>query len=84
MLVRAAESSDGLAIGVDQSYIARMPSPRFCATSPVSEPTRQAQFEREAEMIAHARAQIAAGQVVTEEAFDEWVDSLGSKSELPR
>jgi len=34
-------------------------------------------------MIAHARAQIAAGRVVTEEAFDEWVDSLGSKSEIP-
>ena len=34
-------------------------------------------------MIAHARAQIAAGRVVTQEAFDEWVDSLGSKSELP-
>jgi len=34
-------------------------------------------------MIAHARAQIDAGRVVTVEAFDEWVDSLGSESELP-
>jgi hypothetical protein len=34
-------------------------------------------------MIAHARTQNPAGRVVTEEAFDDWVDSLGSESEIP-
>ena len=77
------EARNELGIRFDRAYILRMLNPRSKPTSTGSEPTQEAQFAREAEMIAHARAQIAAGRVVTVEAFDEWVDSLGSKSEIP-
>jgi predicted transcriptional regulator len=38
---------------------------------------------REAEMIAEARASVAAGRVVSLEAVSAWVDSLGTDHELP-
>jgi hypothetical protein len=38
---------------------------------------------REAEMIAEARASVAAGRVVSLEAVSAWIDSLGTDHELP-
>jgi predicted transcriptional regulator len=38
---------------------------------------------REAEMIAEARAAVAAGRVVSFEAVSAWIDSLGTEDELP-
>ena len=60
-----------------------MPNARHRSAPPELEPARTARFAREADLIARARAQIAAGQVVTQEAFDDWVDSLGTTTELP-
>jgi len=60
-----------------------MPNPRHRSAPPEPEAARKARFAHEADLIARARAQIAAGQVVTEEAFDDWVDSLGTPTELP-
>lgn len=72
-----------MAMAVGREYSWWMPGTRPRPASTENQEARRARFAREAEMIAHARAQIAAGRVVTQEAFDEWVDSLGSKSELP-
>ena len=44
---------------------------------------RQLRLAREAEMIAAARADAAAGRVVPEAAVDAWIDSLGTDHELP-
>jgi len=44
---------------------------------------RQARFEREAELIAEARASAAAGHVVPFEALEAWVKSWGTENELP-
>jgi hypothetical protein len=37
----------------------------------------------EAERIAEARASAAAGRIVSSEAVDAWIDSLGTDHELP-
>jgi predicted transcriptional regulator len=44
---------------------------------------RRLRLAREAEMIAAARADAAAGRVVSEAAVDAWIDSLGTDYELP-
>jgi predicted transcriptional regulator len=44
---------------------------------------RRLRLAREAEMIAEARADAAAGRVVSEAAVDAWIDSLGTDHELP-
>lgn len=45
---------------------------------------RQARLAREAEMIAEAEADIAAGRVIDGEAVSAWLRSLGTDHELPR
>jgi predicted transcriptional regulator len=45
--------------------------------------TRQRDLAYEAEMIAEAREQAAAGRTVSEEQVDAWIDSLGTEHELP-
>jgi predicted transcriptional regulator len=44
---------------------------------------REQRIAREAEMIAEARASVAAGRVVSLEAVSAWIDSLGTDHELP-
>jgi len=41
------------------------------------------QTETEAERIAKADADIAAGRLIDEQAMDAWIDSLGTDHELP-
>jgi predicted transcriptional regulator len=48
-----------------------------------AETERQRRLAGEAEMIAAARASAAAGRVVSSEAVDAWIDSLGTDRELP-
>ncbi len=48
-----------------------------------TEAARAERGAREARLIAEADASIAAGRVVTEEAFNAWVDSIGTDHELP-
>ena len=55
------------------------------APAPVSE-SATARAERlvlERQQIEEARASVAAGRVVSERAFNAWVDSLGTEHELP-
>ena len=44
---------------------------------------REQRIAREAEMIAEARASVAAGRTVSLEAVSAWIDSLGTDHELP-
>jgi predicted transcriptional regulator len=50
---------------------------------PETEADRQRRIAWEAERIAEARASGAAGRVVSSEAVDAWIDSLGTDHELP-
>ena len=54
-------------------------------TDPVSESetVRTERLARERRQIEEARASVAAGRVVSEQAFNAWVDSLGTEHELP-
>lgn len=53
------------------------------AAQPETEAERKRRLAREAERIAEARASAAAGRVVSSEAVDAWIDSLGTDHELP-
>jgi hypothetical protein len=44
---------------------------------------REQRIAREAEMIAEARASVAAGRTVSLEEVSAWIDSLGTDHELP-
>ncbi len=48
-----------------------------------SETERQARIAWEAERIAEARADAAAGRLVDEVEVDAWIDSIGTDNELP-
>jgi predicted transcriptional regulator len=48
-----------------------------------TEAERQRRLAWEAEMIAEADAEIAAGLVIEEADVDAWIDSLGTDHELP-
>ncbi len=48
-----------------------------------AETERQRRIAWEAEMIAEADADIAAGRLVDEAEVDAWIDSLGTDHELP-
>jgi predicted transcriptional regulator len=67
--------------------MAMNPSPRRepAASNPVSESetARAERLARERRQIDEAIASAAAGEVVSEEDFDAWVDSLGTDHELP-
>jgi predicted transcriptional regulator len=67
--------------------MAMNPSPRRDASAPdpvsESEAARAERLARERRQIDEAIASAAAGEVVSEEDFDAWVDSLGTDHELP-
>ena len=50
---------------------------------PETEAERQRRFAWEAERIAEADADIAAGRLVDEADVDAWIDSIGTDHELP-
>jgi len=50
---------------------------------PETEAERQRQLAWEAEGIAEARADVAAGRIVDEAEVDAWIDSIGTDQELP-
>jgi hypothetical protein len=52
-------------------------------SGPETEAERQARIAWEAEGIAEARADVAAGQRVDEAEVDAWIDSIGTDHELP-
>jgi predicted transcriptional regulator len=53
------------------------------APRPETETERQRRIVWEVERIAEARASVASGRVVSSEAVDAWIDSLGTDHELP-
>lgn len=55
-----------------------IPDPR-----PETEAERQRRLAWEAEMIAEADADIAAGRLIDEAEIDAWIDSIGTDHELP-
>jgi len=52
-------------------------------TRPETEAERQRRLAWEAEMIAEADADIAAGRLIDEAEIDAWIDSIGTDHELP-
>jgi predicted transcriptional regulator len=52
-------------------------------TSSETEAERQRRLAWEAEMIAEADADIAAGRLIDEAEIDAWIDSIGTDHELP-
>ena len=52
-------------------------------SGPETEAERQARIAWEAEGIAEARADVAAGRLVDEAEVDAWIDSIGTDHELP-
>ncbi len=67
--------------------MAMNPSPRREPPAPnqvsESETARAERLARERQQIDEAITSAAAGEVVSEEDFDAWVDSLGTDHELP-
>jgi len=77
-----------LAIARRQDYIARMdtaprPGDRADTLSPETEAERQRRLAWEAEGIAEARADVAAGRLVDAAKVRAWVDSLRTDNPLP-
>jgi predicted transcriptional regulator len=52
-------------------------------SSPETEAERQRRLDWEAEGIADARADVAAGRIADEADVDAWIDSIGTDHELP-
>ena len=71
------------------AYLVGMPAPSLMTGADQLAPrkeTAKAKAQRlalEAEMIAAARASVAAGRTVSLEAVSAWIDSLGTDHELP-
>jgi len=59
------------------------PDNRADTISPETEAERQARVAWEAEGIAEALADVAAGRLVDAEEVDAWIDSIGTDHELP-
>jgi predicted transcriptional regulator len=53
------------------------------ARRPETEAERQRRLAWEAEMIAEADADIAAGRLIDSAEIDAWIDSIGTDHELP-
>ena len=53
------------------------------APRPETESERQRRLAWEAEMVAEADADIAAGRLIDEAEIDAWIDSIGTDHELP-
>jgi predicted transcriptional regulator len=84
----AAPDRAVLAIARRQDYIARMdtaprPGDRADTLSPETEAERQRRLAWEAEGIAEARADVAAGRLVDAAKVRAWVDSLRTDNPLP-
>jgi predicted transcriptional regulator len=67
-------------MAINPSLRREPPAPR---PVPESETARAERLAREHKQIEEARASVAAGRVVSEAAFNAWVDSLGTDHELP-
>jgi hypothetical protein len=71
------------------AYLLGMPTPGIVTDADFPAPRketakeREQRIAREAEMIAEARASVAAGRVVSLEAVSAWVDSWDTDHELP-
>ncbi len=63
--------------------IAPRPGDRADTLSPETEAEWQRRLAWEAEMIAEADADIAAGRLIGEAEIDAWIDSIGTGHELP-
>lgn len=59
-------------------------SPDFPAPRKETAKAKERRVAHEAEMIAEARASVAAGRTVSLEAVTEWVDSWDTDHELPQ
>ncbi len=59
------------------------PSDRADAPRPETEAAKQRRLAWEAEMIAEADADIAAGRLVDSAKVKAWIDSIGTDHELP-
>jgi predicted transcriptional regulator len=62
-------------------------APRPCDSTQAARPETDAEKQRrlawEAEMIAEADADIAAGRLIDSAEIDAWIDSIGTDHELP-
>jgi hypothetical protein len=71
------------------AYLIGMPTLDFAAGADFPAPRKETakakeqRLAREAEMIAEARASVAAGRTVSLEAVSAWIESLGTDHELP-
>lgn len=87
--VRQHNRRIGLAMVREAAYLAGMANLGFMTSAefpPPRKETAKAKEQRiadEAEMIAEARASVAAGRVVSLEAVSAWVDSWDTDNELP-
>jgi predicted transcriptional regulator len=59
------------------------PNDNAAAARVETDADRQRRLAWEAEMIAEADADIAAGRVIDEAEMDAWIDSIGTNHELP-
>ena len=59
------------------------PDDRAATARRESAPERQRRFAREAEMIAEADADVAAGRLVDSAKVKAWIDSIGTDHALP-
>ena len=72
--------------GAGWANLMAMGTMNFDTSSPSeteTEAARQRRIVREAAMIAEADADIEAGRLVDEAAVDAWIDSIGTRHELP-
>jgi predicted transcriptional regulator len=58
-------------------------TPRSPPAPAEGDDARAVRLARERRQIEEARVSIAAGRVVSEQAFSAWVDSIGTDNELP-
>jgi hypothetical protein len=68
---------------VGRADLESLPSADFPASRDETAEEKAQRLAREAEMIAQARASVAAGRVVSLEAVTAWVDSWDTDNELP-
>jgi hypothetical protein len=68
------------------AYLAAMDTAPLEGSRPESGETpevRRRRLAKQAEMITEARAQVVAGQTVSLEAVEAWIEGLGTDHELP-
>ena len=86
---RRGLSAEGLATRRRRHYVCPMGTMHPVTDDDAPVPRQETAEERrerlawEAERIAEARADVAAGRVVSAEAVNAWIDSLGTDQELP-